>query len=542
MKKLQLTPLLGAKTIDGPVVLVIMDGVGLGSKDESNGVHMAHTPILDDLLTGPIATQLKAHGTAVGLPTEEDMGNSEVGHNALGAGRIFSQGAKLVNEAIVSGRIFSGKSWRTIVDRAGAGGTLHLIGLVSDGNVHSHVDHLMALVQKSVEEGIATVRIHGLVDGRDVGPQSALDYFEPLERLCEELSRGGADVRIASGGGRMRTTMDRYEADWTIVERGWKAHVLGEGRKFSSAVEAIKTFYSEDPEITDQYLDSFVVCEDGKPVGTIENGDSVVLFNFRGDRAIEISMAFEQQEFSAFDRTRLPDVFYAGMMQYDGDSSIPAHYLVEPPAIDNTFSEYLCGTGLKSYAISETQKYGHVTYFWNGNKSGYIDGKLERYEEVESDRVTFDLRPWMKAAEITDRSVKAVESGEYRFIRLNYANGDMVGHTGVVPAIRIAVESVDLCLGRLLKAVRKAGGIAVVTADHGNADCMWTEKNGVKSSMVAHTKNPVPFIVADYSGCDQLELTEGFYGGLANVAATICVLLGYEPPADYEPSLVRLKA
>ena len=541
MKNLQLKPIEGVKKINGPVVLVIMDGVGKGSRDDRDGVYMAYTPVLDELSGGPMATQLKAHGTAVGLPSDSDMGNSEVGHNALGAGRVFSQGAKLVNEAISSGRIFSGNSWRVIVDRAGAGGTLHLIGLISDGNVHSHLDHLKAILEKSVEEGIARVRIHGLLDGRDVGATSALDYFEPLEQLCADLSRAGSDVRIASGGGRMLTTMDRYEADWTIVERGWKAHVLGEGRQFGSAVEAIKTNYAEDPEITDQYMESFVICENNTPIGTIEDGDSVVFFNFRGDRAIEISRAFEEADFTGFERIRVPDVFYAGMMEYDGDRSIPAHYLVEPPAIDKTISEYLCGTGLRSYAISETQKYGHVTYFWNGNKSGYIDEKLEKYVEIESDRVTFDLRPWMKAAEITDMATAAVASGEYRFIRMNYANGDMVGHTGIVPAVRIAVESVDLCLGRLLKAVRKAGGIAVVTADHGNADCMWTEKNGVRSPMVAHTKNPVPFIVADYSGFNQFELAEGIEGGLANVAATICILLGYEPPAEYEPSLVRLK-
>jgi 2,3-bisphosphoglycerate-independent phosphoglycerate mutase len=469
------------------------------------------------------------------------MGNSEVGHNALGAGRVFSQGAKLVKEAISSQRIFAGKSWGRIVERSKAGGTLHLIGLISDGNVHSHIDHLKAILAKSVEVGISRVRIHGLLDGRDVGATSALDYFEPLERLCKELSDGGSDIKIASGGGRMLTTMDRYEADWAIVERGWRAHVLGEARKFVSAVEAIKTYYSEDPDITDQYMDSFVICEDGTPVGTIEDGDSVVFFNFRGDRAIEISRAFEEDDFTEFERIRVPDVFYAGMMEYDGDASIPEHYLVEPPAIDKTISEYLCGTGLSSYAISETQKYGHVTYFWNGNKSGYIDKKFEKYEEIDSDRVTFDLRPWMKAAEITDKAAAAILSGDYQFIRLNYANGDMVGHTGIDPAVRIAIASVDLCLGRLLKAVKKVGGIAVVTADHGNADCMWTEKKGVRSPMVAHTKNPVPFIVVDYSGQNRFELLEGVEGGLANVAATICVLLGYEPPGEYEPSLVKLK-
>ncbi|PID41320.1 MAG: phosphoglycerate mutase (2,3-diphosphoglycerate-independent), partial [Proteobacteria bacterium] len=459
----------GYKPFDGPVVLVIMDGVGIGEAAEYNGVFSAYTPTLDGLVKEQMSTRLKAHGRAVGLPTDSDMGNSEVGHNALGAGRVFSQGAKLVGEAFESGAVFNGRSWQEIKKRCQQGGTLHLIGLVSDGNVHSHIDHLMALLRRSSAEGFERVRIHGLLDGRDVGARSALDYFQPLDRLCQELSTGSLDYRIGSGGGRMVTTMDRYEADWSIVERGWRAHVLGEGRLFTSAVAAIESCYREDPAITDQYVEPFVVADENGPIGTIEDGDAVIFFNFRGDRAIEISRAFEETDFTGFDRVRFPEVFFTGMMQYDGDAAIPAHYLVEPPAINATLGEYLCDAGIKSYAISETQKYGHVTYFWNGNKSGYIDESLETYEEIASDRITFDLRPWMKAAEITDHVINAIESQGYKFIRLNYANGDMVGHTGIVPAIRIAVETVDLCLARLAKAVRKAGGIIVVTADHGNA-------------------------------------------------------------------------
>ena len=539
MKKSQLLAAHGFKS-EGPVVQVIMDGVGLGSRDERDGVFVSYTPVLDRLSLEPLYVKLKAHGTAVGLPSDDDMGNSEVGHNALGAGRIFAQGAKLVGEAFKTGKIFNGKSWQEIEKRSLAGGTLHLIGLVSDGNVHSHINHLTSILEKSSEIGITKVRIHGLLDGRDVGAKSALSYFGPLEELCSKFSQKDRDFRIASGGGRMITTMDRYEADWSIVERGWKAHVLGEGRHFTSATEAISTYYSEDPEITDQYMDSFVICDNAGPVGTIEDGDSVVFLNFRGDRAIEISRAFEEADFDEFDRLRYPDVFYAGMMQYDGDAAIPRNYLVEPPIIDNTLGDYLCGSGVRSYAISETQKFGHVTYFWNGNKSGYIDASLERYVEIESDRVTFDQRPWMKAAEITDQVIEAVKSGTYDFIRLNFANGDMVGHTGVVEAIRIAVETVDLCLGRLLKAVEKKKGIAVITADHGNADCMWTEKNGTRSPMVAHTKNPVPFIIKDYSGKNRFILSDIKNGGLANSAATVCMLLGYEPPEQYEKSLVSL--
>ena len=537
---MQLTPATGYRSFAGPVVLIILDGVGIGTRDERDGVHVAHTPVLDTLFQENMITQLKAHGSAVGLPSEDDMGNSEVGHNALGAGRVFSQGAKLVNEALATKKVFGGKAWEQLMGRAEKG-TVHFIGLVSDGNVHSNIEQLYALLDGCAEQGVKRVRVHALLDGRDVGAKSALDYIVPLEKRLSAYCEAGLDYRVASGGGRMITTMDRYNANWDVVEYGWKAHVLGEGRAFASAAEAVQVYYDEDPEITDQYMESFVIVEDNVPVGTIEDGDGVVFFNFRGDRAIEISRAFEEEDFTEFDRKRYPDVFYAGIMQYDGDAEIPRNYLVEPPAIDRTLGEYLCGSGVSSYAVSETQKFGHVTYFWNGNKSGYIDRELERYEEVLSDRVPFDQRPWMKAAEITDRVIEAVRAGKEKFIRCNLANGDMVGHTGVPASIRVAMETVDICLARLLPIIKKAGGIAVVTADHGNADCMWTEKKGVRSPMVAHTLNPVPFILKDFSSSNTFVSSGIAEPGLANVAATLCTLLGFEPPADYAPSLLALQ-
>jgi 2,3-bisphosphoglycerate-independent phosphoglycerate mutase len=538
--QLELDALPGYRSFPGPVVLVIMDGVGLGARDESDGVYLANTPTLDELFGEPLFERLKAHGTAVGLPSEEDMGNSEVGHNALGAGRVFAQGARLVNEALASGALFRGAAWQSIAER-GRTGTVHFIGLLSDGNVHSHIRHLFALLDRCAADGVRRVRIHALLDGRDVGERSALTYLDALAAHLEKLNEGGArDYRIASGGGRMLTTMDRYNANWPVVERGWKAHVLGVGRQFGSAREAVETYYREDPAATDQYLDSFVVAENGQPVGTIEDGDAVVFFNFRGDRAIEISRAFEERAFTEFDRVRVPEVFYAGMMQYDGDALIPKHFLVEPPAIDRTVSQYLCAAGVTSFAVSETQKFGHVTYFWNGNNSGYIDERLETYVEIESDRVMFDQRPWMKAAEITDATVDAIRSGRHKFLRLNYANGDMVGHTGIVPAIRIAVEAVDLGLRRLVPAVRAAGGVLVVTADHGNADRMFTEKKGKREPMVAHTLNPVPFIVKDFSGANAFSLAHVPHPGLSHVAATLLALLGFQKPEDYDPSLIML--
>ncbi len=541
MSDLSLNKLDGYQPYPGPLVLVIMDGVGIGKRDETDGVYLAYTPVLDALMAGePLQTQLQAHGAAVGLPTDEDMGNSEVGHNALGAGRVFAQGARRVNKAITSGDIFDGDAWRKIMDRAGSGGTLHFIGLLSDGNVHSHIDQLFALLERCAQEGVKRVRVHPLLDGRDVGERSALGYVQQLEAKLAELSTGDLDYRVGSGGGRMVTTMDRYEADWSVVERGWRAHVLGDGRHFESAEQAIQTYYDEDPEITDQYLDSFVIVEDDKPVGTIQDGDAVVFFNFRGDRAVEISRAFEEDDFDKFDRESPPDVFYAGMMEYDGDAHIPRNFLVEPPGIDRTIGQYLCAAGVTSYAVSETQKFGHVTYFWNGNNSGYIDSSLEKYVDIPSDKVMFDQRPWMKSAEITDDVIAQVKAGDRKFIRTNYPNGDMVGHTGIEPAVRIAVESVDLGLRRLLPRIRDARGIVVVTADHGNADVLYTMKKGERESMVAHSLNPVPFIIKDFSGANEFKMNEVGKPGLSNVAATLMVLLGYEPPADYDPPLVVL--
>jgi len=527
----------------GPVLLIIMDGMGIGKADESNAVFMANTPHLDTLFKSDLYTQLKAHGMAVGLPSDDDMGNSEVGHNAIGAGRIFDQGARLVNKALKSGAIFQTAVWENIAKRAQRGGTVHFIGLLSDGNVHSHIEQLFIMIDKCAELNFRKVRIHPLLDGRDVGERTALDYVVPTEEKLKKISgEKGFDYAIASGGGRMKVTMDRYNSDWTIVKRGWDAHVRGEGRTFSSASEAVKTFYAEDSKATDQYLPPFVITDaSGKPVGRIQDGDAVIFFNFRGDRAIEISRAFSEKDFSEFDRGALPDIFYAGMMEYDGDAHIPHNFLVQPPAIDRVISEYLCAEGVKTFAVSETQKFGHVTYFWNGNRSGYIDETLEKYVEIPSDRIEFDKAPQMKAREITDAVIDLLKSGHYRFGRLNYPNGDMVGHTGSMDAAIIAVETVDQCVGALLTAVKDIGGIAVITSDHGNADEMFTiDKNGVKSVKTAHSLNPVPFIIYDPLYLGEYRMADLKEKGLSNIAATLLNLLGYEKPEDYDPSLIEM--
>jgi 2,3-bisphosphoglycerate-independent phosphoglycerate mutase len=471
------------------------------------------------------------------------MGNSEVGHNALGAGRVFDQGARLVNRAIETGQIFETELWSSVIQRAKAGGTLHFIGLLSDGNVHSHIDQLYKIIDKCVELRLERVRVHSLLDGRDVGEKSALEYVKPTEDNLKKISKkNGLDYCIASGGGRMKVTMDRYNADWGIVQRGWKAHVHGNARSFQTAEEAIRTFYDEDPEITDQYMDSFVIVNsNGRPVGPITDGDVVICFNFRGDRAIEISRAFTEENFQEFDRGPLPDILYAGMMQYDGDTNIPPNFLVQPPSINRTVSEYLCSEKIRTFAISETQKFGHVTYFWNGNRSGYIDDSLETYIEIPSDKIEFDRAPRMKAFEITEKTIEMLRSSRYRFGRLNFANGDMVGHTGIMDAATTAVETVDQCVGKLLGVIEELDGIAVVTADHGNSDAMITvNKSANKSVKTAHSLNPVPFAIYDPNYNGEYGMAELGKKGISNIAATLLNLLGYEKVEDYEPSLITM--
>ena len=523
-----------------PVVLVVMDGVGESSEELGNMVMKATTPTLDALKANDPFRIIKAHGTAVGLPSDDDMGNSEVGHNALGCGQIYSQGAKLVNESIESGMIYASETWKNLVAGVKAsGGALHFIGLLSDGNVHSNIGHLLAMLKEAKAEGVGKARVHILLDGRDVPATSALEYVDQLEKTIAELKDGSYDVRIASGGGRMQITMDRYQANWGMVERGWNIHVHGEGRQFASAKEAIETYRTEQPGVIDQDLPGFVIAENGAPVGPMKDGDSVILFNFRGDRALELSMAFDgDASFSKFDRGVVPQVLYAGMLEYDGDLHIPHRYLVNPPQIRHTLTELLVENGINEYACSETQKYGHVTYFWNGNRSEKFSEELETWQEVPSDVRSFDECPWMKGTEIADLVIAAIESGKYGFIRCNFPNGDMVGHTGNLYATEIAVETVDLCLTRIQKACDEHGCILVVTADHGNSDQMLEKnKKGEVSVRTAHSLRPVPFIIHDPDERHEMDTESPF--GLANVAPTVVELLGLKPYDCWEKSMLK---
>ena len=517
-----------------PIVLVIMDGVGKGDGGAGDAVAQAKTPTLDHLLATCPHTYLKAHGTAVGLPSDDDMGNSEVGHNALGCGQVYSQGAKLVGESIENGTLFASETWCDLVENAKAGHAFHFLGLLSDGNVHSNISHLIALLRNAKAAGVKKAYCHILLDGRDVPATSALEYVQQLEDVLAELSTEGCDYAIASGGGRMQITMDRYEANWGMVEKGWRTHVQGQGRMFASAKEAIETYRAETGVI-DQDLPAFVVARNGEPVAKIANGDSVVLFNFRGDRAQEISLAFDRKDFDKFDRGDYTGVKFAGMLQYDGDLNIPEHYLVQPPVITNTLTEVLCKAGIREYALSETQKFGHVTYFWNGNRSGKVDESLEVYEEIPSDVIPFEQAPAMKSKEITEKMVENMASGKFQFLRCNFPNGDMVGHTGVLDAVIYSMECVDNGLKAIIEAADKYGYTVLITADHGNADQMTETKKGKTSVRTAHSLNPVPFIIYDKD--HDWQIKDGSFG-LANVAPTVVKMMDLTAPDCWEQSMV----
>ncbi len=519
--------------MEKPIVLVIMDGVGKGDGGSGDAVVVAKTPTLDHLLATCPHTYLKAHGTAVGLPSDEDMGNSEVGHNALGCGQVYSQGAKLVGESIETGALYESATWKDLVANA-QDKAMHFIGLLSDGNVHSNIAHLIALLRQAHKEGVKKAYCHVLLDGRDVPATSSPEYVAQLEAVLRELNTEGCDYAIASGGGRMQVTMDRYEANWSMVELGWKTHVLGEGRQFASALEAIETYRSETGAL-DQDLPAFVVARNGQPVAKIANGDSVILFNFRGDRAQEISLAFDRKDFDKFDRPGYEGVKFAGMLQYDADLNIPENYLLQPPVITNTLTEVMVAAGINEYAVSETQKYGHVTYFWNGNRSGKVCEELETYEEIPSDVIPFDQAPAMKSKEITEKLVAAMASKKYGFLRCNYPNGDMVGHTGVMEAVITGMECVDAGLKAIIEAADQYGYTVLITADHGNADQMTETKKGKTSVRTAHSLNPVPFIIYDKE--KTYTVKEGNFG-LANVAPTVVKMMGLTAPDCWEDSMV----
>ncbi len=537
-----------------------MDGVGLSVKRSGNAVRQAHTEFLDRAISHYLNIPLAAAGEAVGIMPGQ-MGNSEVGHNAMGAGQIIKQGIASIEAAFVTGDIWQSKAWKgamkQLSESKSSAPTLHFCGIFSDGGVHSDLKHLEAMIQQAYDEGVRRIRMHCIFDGRDVAPQSEPKYIDRIEKFCKGFK--DADFRIASGGGRMVMTADRYENDWDMVKLGWDAMVHGKApHEFKSASEAIKAFRKQDPKIQDQYLPAFVVVENaaassalsaraarasestaklgagGRPVGTVEDGDAFIYYDFRADRAVEIASAFSLKDFDKFDRGKTPDVYFAALTEYDSDRHIPEHILVPPVKIDLPLNVFLGKNKISQLAISETVKFGHVTYYFNGNS--YKKAPLEAQIEIPSDTQPFNTRPWMKSAEITDYVLEHMQ--DYKFIRINYPGGDMVGHFAELEPTIVAVEAIDIQLSRLAKKVDELGGMMIITADHGNAEEL-LDKDGIPKT--SHTSNLVPCIFYDNTpNAKHYKNAETSEPGLTNLAATITTLLGLSDyPAIWRNPLIK---
>ena len=530
----------------GPLVHVVLDGWGVAPEGPGNAIAQANLPVFHKLRGHSPYTQLWTHGLHVGLPGKKDLGGSEVGHMTMGAGVVMEQGPTLINHLIDSGALFETEAMQMVIGNSIREQVpLHLMGLLSDGNIHSHISHFEAVIRHAFRTGVKQCYVHALLDGRDVPVQSAHEYTERLEVLFRELKQQDpeCDYAFASGGGRETVTMDR-DHNWSKIELGWKIHVEGNHENsFPSMADAIEHFRNLDPQVIDQDLPAFVITQNGKPVGPIEDRHSVIFMNFRADRAIEFSEAMVREDFSHFPRDPFPRVCFASMMQYDLDNGFPEHFLAGTPRVDNPFGKRLVEQGIKQFRLTETQKFPHVTFFYNGGYREPLDPKIEDYHLIPSDKVpTFADAPMMKASEIGKRALEFIHSGAYGYGLINFANADMVGHTGNLEAAVQAVESVDQALGPMVEAVKAVNGFMVITADHGNADEMLTKNrvSGETEASTKHSLNPVPFLVYD-------PLYDGSYGlkdfaanqdlNLSHVAATNFILMGLEVPDDLAPPL-----
>ncbi len=496
-----------------PYALIIMDGYGVNDRNQGNAIYTAKTPNMDKFMNECPHSIVHASGMDVGLP-EGQMGNSEVGHTNIGAGRIVYQELTRITKSISDGDFFENDALCQAMENCKKNGSsLHLMGLLSNGGVHSHNTHLYGLLEMAKRNGLSDVHVHGFLDGRDVPPSSAADFAEELVAKIREI-----------GVGDIATVMGRYYAmdrdnRWDRVEKAYNAMVLGDGVKAESAVTAIKESYNND--VTDEFVLPTVIEKDGKPLGRIKDGDSVIFFNFRPDRAREITRTIVDPEFEGFNRDKI-ETFFVCMTQYD--ASMPnVEVAFKPEGLENTFGEYISKKGLRQLRIAETEKYAHVTFFFNGGVENVYDG--EDRALINSPKVaTYDLQPEMSPPEVTEEAVKRIESGDYDVIVLNFANCDMVGHTGDFDAAVKAVETVDECLGKVIAAIEKMNGVALVTADHGNADQMEDYDNG--GAFTAHTTNVVPLVLI---GRNDLKLKNG---RLADLAPTMLDLMGLDKPEE----------
>jgi 2,3-bisphosphoglycerate-independent phosphoglycerate mutase len=533
-----------------PHVTIVLDGWGIGHHDEGDATFQGRTPTLTRLLSSCPGSQILAHGTYVGLPSPKDIGGSEVGHLTMGAGQILPQGATRIKQLIDCGDFDRLPVLNQLVDRCLAkNSALHLVGLLSDGNVHSHISHFEAIIRHAEARGVKRVYVHALLDGRDVPYQSALDYVEPLEARFAAINAAhpGFDYAIASGGGREVITMDR-DTNWEKVRLGWQVHVQGRaGEAFPSATAAVKALRQRMPDSADQDLPPFLVVRDGKPVGAMRDGDCAIFVNFRSDRAIEFSRAMVEDSFTAFDRAPRPDVLYAGMMTYDEDTNLPPLTLASAGGVKNPFGKRVLNWGLEQFRLAETQKYAHVTFFYNGGYRQPLDPAHEEYVLIPSDKVrSYAEAPTMKAAEIGKKARDLILSRRFHFGLINFANADMVGHTGDLGAAIRAVEAVDQALAGIVDAIGQAGGTLLITADHGNADEMigFNPKTGKREPHTRHTLNPVPVVLFDPA------FRPGDYAlkapnpdrpnTLSMLAATNAILLGRTPDSDLDDPLFDL--
>jgi len=496
-----------------PTALIILDGFGLSEHVEGNAVKAARTPTVDWLNSSAPRNVLSASGGSVGL-MDGQMGDSNVGHLNIGAGRIVYQDVVRISKAIASGEFFTNPTLLAVMEHPQkTGGALHLMGLVSPGGVHSHSEHLYALLRMAKEHGLERVFVHAFLDGRDVPPSSAHEYLADLEEQIEQIGIG----RVASISGRYYA-MDR-DRRWDRVEKAYRA-LLGQGPGAPSSAAAIQEAYAQGE--TDEFVVPRVIVENGKAVGPIQDGDSVLFFNFRADRAREITWAMTNDDFQGFDRGKKLDIYYATMTQYDAELDLP--FAFAPQDLRNTLGEYLSGLGKTQLRIAETEKYAHVTFFFNGGQETPFPG--EERILVPSPKVpTYDLQPEMSAPEVTRRVVEEIRQGKFDFIVLNYANCDMVGHTGVFEAAVKAVEAVDAGLGQVLEAIKEMGGTAIVTADHGNAEQMVDPETG--EAHTAHTSNLVPVWL--FNAPEGWGLKSGI---LADLAPSILDLMGIAQPPE----------
>ena len=496
-----------------PIMLMILDGFGINENEKGNAVKLANTPNIDKLMKTWPTTQIHTSGLAVGLP-EGQMGNSEVGHTNIGAGRVVYQDLTRITKSIEDGEFFSIKELTAAIDNCKKyNSKLHIMGLLSDGGVHSHIRHLFAILELAKRKDFEDVYVHCFLDGRDTPPASGESYIVKLEEKMREKGVG----KIATISGRFYS-MDR-DKRWQRVQKAYDALVNGEGNKATSAVSAIESSYQK--EVFDEFVEPTVIYSGDKPVAKIEKNDSVIFFNFRPDRARELTRTLVDPEFNEFETKNL-DLYYVTFTQYD--ATLPnVNIAFKPEKLVNTFGEYISKNGLTQLRIAETEKYAHVTFFFNGGEEKQYPG--EDRILVPSPKVeTYDMQPEMSAEEVTVKVVEAIKSGKYNSIILNYANPDMVGHTGSLEAAIKAIEKIDGCVQRVVDAVKEQNGVLLITADHGNAEQMIDEATGEPHT--AHTTNPVPLILV---GKDNVRLKEG---RLADLAPTMLEIMGLEKPQE----------